>query len=336
MKRAQRIESLDVHLDDVIQGDDPVVLAGAARDWPLVDAGLQSADDAIAYLLEFDAGREVLRYQGPAKINGRFAYNETLTGFNFAADRMPLAQAFGEIKAAMDQDEPHATYIGSTDVSSYLPGLLDDNGVSSGDVMSRHSPPMVSIWMGNRTVAAAHYDLSDNLVCNMVGRRRFTLFPPDQVANLYPGPLERTPGGQVISLVDFRDPDLQRYPRAAEALEHAILANLAPGDMLYYPGMWWHQVEALDSFNVMINYWWNRSPDFYDSPDLTLWHALLSLRGRPQREKDAWKSIFDHYIFGDRALASDHLPLESRGALGELDPGLARRLRATILKRINR
>lgn len=195
---------------------------------------------------------------------------------------------------------------------------------------------MVSVWMGNRTVAAAHFDISDNLVCNMVGHRRFTLFPPEQIVNLYPGPIERTPGGQVISLVDFRDPDSEKFPQAEEAMRHALVAELGPGDMLYYPGMWWHQVEALDSFNVMINYWWDRGPDFQDSPDVTLWHALLSLRGRPQREKDAWKAIFDYYIFGEAAAATGHLPEEALGPLGDLDQGMARRLRANILKRMNR
>ena len=140
--------------------------------------------------------------------------------------------------------------------------------------------------------------MSNNLACCMVGRRRFTLFPPDQIANLYPGPLEPTPGGQVVSMVDFRAPDFDRFPRFRDALDAAEVAELEPGDVLFYPAMWWHHVEALDPFNVMINYWWNASPAFMDTPMTTLLHALLSLRDRPEHEKAAWRALFDYYVFG--------------------------------------
>src|SRR6201999_1875668 len=131
---------------------------------------------------------------------------------------------------------------------TYLPGLGAENGLALNDPMFEANPPTVSIWLGNRTLAATHYDLSNNIACCMVGHRRFTLFPPDQVANLYPGPLEPTPGGQVVSMVDFRDPDRARYPRFAEAEAAGQVAELDPGDILFYPALWWHQVEALDGF----------------------------------------------------------------------------------------
>ena len=57
------------------------------------------------------------------------------------------------------------------------------------------------IWLGNRSEVSAHFDLSDNIACVVAGRRRFTLFPPDQVANLYVGPLDHTMAGQPASMV---------------------------------------------------------------------------------------------------------------------------------------
>ena len=118
----------------------------------------------------------------------------------------------------------------------------------------------MSIWIGNRTVATAHFDMTHNLACCMVGRRRFSLFPPEQVHNLYPGPLEPTPGGQVISMVNFDAPDFERFPRFREALAAGQVAEIEPGDVLFYPAMWWHHVQALESFNTMINYWWTTTP----------------------------------------------------------------------------
>jgi hypothetical protein len=137
-------------------------------------------------------------------------------------------------------------------------------------------------------------------------------------------------------MVDFRDPDFARYPRFREALASAEVAELEPGDALFYPAMWWHHVEALDAFNVMINYWWNVSPAFVDTPMTTLLHGILSLRDRPDQEKQAWRALFDYYVFGDPELPASHLPEHARGALAPLDETSARRLRAELLQRLNR
>jgi hypothetical protein len=178
--------------------------------------------------------------------------------------------------------------------------------------------------------------MSNNIACCLVGHRRFTLFPPEQVANLYPGPLEPTPGGQVISMVDFENPNFELHPGFADALAAGEVAELEPGDVLVYPALWWHHVQALDAFNIMINYWWNAVPDYMDSPANTLLHAMLSLRDRPDTEKRAWRAIFDYYIFGDAARPVAHLPEPSRGNLAPLDTMKARRLRATLLNKFNR
>ena len=264
-------------------------------------------------------------------------------GRGTGVDEAGFARKVAAVEAALahhaghlDDPQPPAFYIGSTDLDTYLPGLRRDNDLALPPPPPGHAAPLASIWIGNRTIAATHYDLSNNLAVCLVGRRRFTLFPPDQVANLYPGPLEPTPGGQVVSMVDLRAPDLDRYPRFAEALANAQVADLEPGDVLFYPALWWHNVEALGRFNVMINYWWNDAPAFADSPMTTLLHAMLSLRERPAAERAAWAAMFDHYIWRGGGDARDHLPPEIQGDLAPLDPMAARRLRAKLLQRLNR
>jgi hypothetical protein len=321
--------------DELLEAQEPVILKGIARDWPLVRHGLESPRDAIAYLASFDAGKPVVAYRGEPEIGGRFFYNQDLTGLNFEARRVPFAQFLQEVEAHLDDPEPPSFYIGSTDVDVYLPGLSADNAISRESSLFAHDP-LVGIWIGNRTIATAHFDMSNNLAVGVVGRRRFTLFPPDQIANLYPGPLHPTPGGQVVSMVDFRDPDLDRYPGFADALDAARVAELEPGDALLYPAMWWHHVEALDRFNAMINYWWNPSPPFVDTPMTTLLHGLLSLRDRPEAEKQAWRQLFDYYVFGPPDRAGAHVPEHARGPLAPLDETAARRLRAELLQRLNR
>lgn len=314
----------------------PVILKGVVRDWPLAQRGRESTEAAMAYLAGFDGGKPITGFTGAPEIGGRFGYDDAMTALNFASERVRLDAFLDRIRAHLGEENPPSFYIGSTDLDAYLPGLRAENGLVLNDPMFAANPPLVSIWIGNRTTAAAHYDMSNNLACCMIGRRRFTLFPPDQVANLYPGPLEPTPGGQVVTMVDFRDPDFDRYPRFREALEVAQVAELEPGDALFYPALWWHQVDARDAFNVMINYWWNTSPGFMDTPQNTLLHALLSLRDRPEAEKQGWRALFDYYVFGEAGRAGAHLPEHARGALGTLDEMKARRLRAQLLNRLNR
>lgn len=320
----------------LLAAGEPAILKGVARDWALVREGLKGARHAIAYLKRFDGGRPVTAYVGAPEIEGRLFYDESVTGLNFDAGRVALAEFLDRVEAHLEDARPPSFYMGSTDVDTFLPGLRAENDLALGDPMFARNPPLVSIWVGNRTVATAHYDMSNNMACCVAGHRRFTLFPPEQGANLYPGPLEPTPGGQVVSMVDFRDPDLARYPRFEEARAAGQVAELEPGDMLFYPALWWHHVEALDPFNVLINYWWNTSPAYIDNPQNTLLHAMLSLRDRPEHEKRGWRALFDYYVFGPADQAAAHLPEAARGNLAPMDEMKARRLRAYLLNRLNR
>lgn len=315
---------------------EPVVVPGAAGDWPLVAAGREGVAAAIEYLLRFDQGREVTAYVGAPAIAGRFHYNDDATAMNFAAERMSLGAFLARVAGHRGDPDAPSLYLGSTDLDAYLPGFRAENDVRTGDDTFARHPPVASIWIGNRTIASAHYDMSNNAACCVAGRRRFTLFPPAAVADLYPGPLAPTPGGQVVSMVDFAAPDRARYPRFGDALAVAQVAELEPGDVLVYPALWWHHVEALDDFNILVNYWWNEAPAFLDTPMDTLMHAFLTLRDRPAAEKEAWRAMFDHYVFGDPATVTAHLPAAAHGPLAPLDATGARQLRAYLLSRLNR
>lgn len=339
MRKVQEITGVTpdrIPLDELMAAQQPAVLKGVANDWPLVALGRESVEATIAYLKAFDGGRPIVGYTGAPEIGGRFFYNSDLTGLNFEAARAPLGEFLDRIAASLEDAEPPALYIGSTDLDLYLPGFRSENDLGLDPGSLGGEPSLVSIWIGNRTVATAHFDTSNNLACSLVGRRRFTLFPPEQVANLYPGPLEPTPGGQVVSMVDFADPNFERHPGFAEAREAEQVAELEPGDVLFYPALWWHHVEALEAFNVMVNYWWNPSPAFIDTPMNTLLHGLLSLRDRPEAEKAAWRALFDYYVFGPADRAGAHLPEHAQGELAPLDAAKARRLRAKLLNRLNR
>ena len=116
------------------------------------------------------------------------------------------------------------------------------------------------IWLGNRITTPAHVDEWNNIGCVVAGRRRFTLFPPEQIANLYIGPIDFAPTGAPMSLVSLQSPDFARYPKFRDALAAGETAELGPGDAIYIPPLWWHHVESLESFNVLVNYWWHAMP----------------------------------------------------------------------------
>jgi len=316
---------------DILASTEPLLLRGLVADWPVVQAARTSPRAAIAYLRRWYVDATVNAMLGAPEIDGRFFYNEALDGFNFQPMRVRLDAVLGELEKHLATPQPPAIYVGSTTIDGALPGFRDENDVDLGA-----RDPLASIWIGNRTRISAHYDLPDNLACIGAGHRRFTLFPPGQQHNLYVGPIDLTPAGQPISLVDFRNPDFARFPRFAEALEHAQVAEMEPGDAIFVPSMWWHHVEALDGFNVLVNYWWRQSPDWMDTPNNALMHALMTVRDLPPAQRAAWAELFRHYVFEADADTAAHIPPAARGLLAPFDDNASRMVRAQLLKRLNR
>ena len=320
-------------LGELLAAGEPTVLRGIARGWGLVQAGQRSVDDAMNYLRSFYNGKVLSASFAPPGVAGRLFYNADFTRLNFEARRTKLGDVLDEIRAHLDDENAPTTYIGSTLVDSYLPGFRKHNdlGLEAHEV---NAPP--AIWIGNRTIASCHYDAPNNIACVAVGRRRFTMFPPGEVVNLYPGPMELNPGGQVISLVDFSSPDFGKFPKFRAALEAGCSAELEPGDAMFVPSMWWHHVEGLSPFNTLVNYWWSSAPKYIPSPMSSLYHAMWTIRDRPQAEKEAWRQIFEYYVFGPSARAGEHLPEQARGLLGPIDENRARQIRAMLLNSLNR
>ena len=333
MRTLEGLQPDALPLAALVAAGEPVVLRGIARDWELVQAGLRSPQEALAYLRGFDAGLPVQYSFGGPEIEGRPFYNDDFTQLNFEVRRGLLTQVLDEIADTFDAPKPPTYYVASLLIERALPGFAQANDAG---LAGQGIEASASIWIGNRVTASCHYDTPDNLACCAVGRRRFTLFPPEQIDNLYPGPLEPTPGGQVVSVVDFDRPDFDRHPRFRDALASAQTAVLEPGDAIFIPSMWWHHVRSLEPFNVLVNYWWRSVPSFLSSPLPALQHAMWALRDLPEREKKAWAKIFEYYVFGPGERAGLHLPDAARGELAPFDEMQARRTRAQLLGRLNR
>jgi len=320
-------------LGELLSASQPRILKGLVSDWALTRAGIRSPDEAMNYLRSFYNGKVLSASFGPAEIGGRLFYNDEFTALNFSAERAELGDVLDRIAAHLNETRPPTIYVGSTLVDSYFPGFRKENDLG----FAAHGiDPPPSIWIGNRTIASCHFDAPNNIACCVVGRRLFTLFPPAQIFNLYPGPLEPTPGGQAVSLVDFENPDFDKHPRFRDALAAAQIAEVEPGDAVFVPSMWWHHVKGLSAFNTLVNYWWTTAPKFVPTPMNALYHAIWSVRDRPENEKRAWRDVFEYYVFGPANRPSDHIPPRARGVLGPIDDDQARYIRAMLINKLNR
>lgn len=294
----------------IARGYCPVVMRGLAANWPAVRAA-RTSDRAIAdHILQFDGGQPASVMVAPSAVGGRFFYDDALTGFNFERTKAPMHALIAQILATQGVTGAPAIYVGAAAASDHLPGWAEAN------VLPLPKPDAVPrVWIGNQSRVSTHYDVSSNVAVVVAGRRRFCLFPPEQGPNLYVGPLDMTIAGQPVSLVDLEAPDFDRYPRFAEARAQMQVAVLEPGDAIFIPSMWWHDVKALGAFNVLVNYWWGQVGAA--SPFPALIHAILTIRDLPPGERAAVRGWFDQYVFGEEAqTATAHLPEAMHGVLG--------------------
>lgn len=297
---------------------EPAVLRGLVSDWPMVAAshGKPLAPFAVTEFLGEPAINEPIEFVlAPPESQGLLHYQPDMRAFTYSKHSAPFAQVIAALAAETGDDGAPTIAIQSLDIDRHFPVF------PAGHRMPLLPPDVAPrIWIGNRAKVATHNDPLENIACVAAGHRRFTLFPPEQIGNLYMGPLHVTPAGTPISMVHVTAPDLERFPRFATALEFAMVADLEPGDAIYIPYQWFHHVEALDPFNVLVNYWWNDAPQDGGSPWDAMLHAIMSLRHLPAPQRRAWLAMFRHYAFLVDGDPAEHLPPYAAGILGANSP----------------
>jgi hypothetical protein len=317
---------------EVLASGRPAVLRGLVAAWPAVTAGARGGGAMVEYLRRFDNGAAVDAILTPPEVEGQVFYNEDMSGFNFVRNRLAVTQVAEQVLRYAAFGRPPAVAVQSALIRDCLPGFTAENSLA---VVDAAAQPRV--WFGNAITTPTHLDEWNNIGCVVCGRRRFTLFPPEQIANLYIGPLDFAPTGAPMSLVRLRDPDFVRFPRFREALGAALSAELGPGDAIFIPHLWWHHVESLEPFNLLVNYWWHAAggaiggaASGFDS----LLHAMLNLRSLPAPARAAWRALFEYYVFGEPGGVTAHIPQARRGILDQLSGADAERLRAQLLQRL--
>lgn len=311
--------------EEILLSNEPLLLKNFVHDWPLVKEAKKSDSAVISYLRNFDAKKPLTAMTGDPSIKGRIFYNEDLSGFNFDYRRVSLEEIFQKLTECSKLEEPPMIYVGSTNIDNWLPGFREENDITLG----KHQP-IASLWIGNRSRVAPHYDFPTNIACSVAGKRRFTFFSPEHLDNLYVGPIDFSPAGQPISLVDLLNPDYEKFPKYRNAESDAIVADLDVGDAVLIPSMWWHHVEARNDLNVLVNYWWRTTPNFMGSPLNVLQHAIMGLRDLPDEQRGIWKSLFDYYVFNQKEENISHIPENARGALNPMDENIADKIKNVL------
>lgn len=311
----------------------PVVMRGFAQDWPLVAAAKKTPQDFAAYLVRFYTGKKARIFVAPPAANKRFYYNDDMTGVNYLSGEERVDLFLGRLLELMDREIYPAISMQNSLPSELLPGLSEENKSNFfPDVEPR-------LWVGNEGIVSTHYDGSDNIACVVAGRRRFVLFPPEQLGNLYPGPLNFTPAGAPTSMVNLHEPDFERYPHFKTALDNAYSAELEPGDAIFIPMLWWHHVESLEKVNALMNYWWNgssakgaTSPSPIDSLNI----ALLAMRDLTPKQRNAWRCMFDHYLFNQGIDPTSYIPEYQQHVLGKLSPEYIRAAKDSFIEKLKK
>jgi hypothetical protein len=320
----------DTFHEEIVPAGEPAVLKGLVAHWPAVRASRESREALSRYLTRLDSGIESQAVLVPPEHGGRMFYGNNANGFNFLRSKRSVSQVLEQLARYAQFQSPPSVALQCASIADCLPGFGETHPMPLLDADVQQN-----LWMGNAFLTPAHIDELDNLACVVAGRRRFTLFPPGQVGNLYIGPFEHTPAGAPVSLAPLKSPDLARFPRMQTALENALVADLEPGDTLFLPAVWWHHVESFDALNILVNYWWEQPgmPARAErvAPTRTLMHALLSMRHLPDAHRRAWGEIFSHFVFSPEADDLGHIPPELRGALGKLPPERVKAVLSSLL-----
>ncbi|MCR9163744.1 MAG: cupin-like domain-containing protein [Nannocystaceae bacterium] len=159
-------------------------------------------------------------------------------------ERMPMARFVERVESAGVSNDVYLIAGGGNSRTETLAPLFEDVAPPEGLFAPRKMRSSSALWFGPAgTITALHHDTSNILFCQIYGRKRLRLAPPDN-----PQLLQWARG--LYSHVDPRDP----APEHAEAAASMFDVVVEPGDALFIPVGWWHHVEALDvSISLALN-----------------------------------------------------------------------------------
>jgi hypothetical protein len=213
----------------------PVILVGEMADWPALSRWTPG-------VLRDTVGSRVIEYQGDRTKSDRFEMYKDDHRREMPFDR------FIDAIATAEGNDAYLTAYNSRRNAEALSALHQDLGFLDKFLTREVAEPHGMMWIGPAgTITSLHHDLTNNFIAQVVGRKRLKVVPAADVGKLYNH-------RHVFSEVaDLDDPalDRSRFPLLAGARVYE--ATLSPGEIIFMPLAWWHQVKSLD-FSVTITY----------------------------------------------------------------------------------
>lgn len=229
--------SRDTFFDNFIWPSKPVVLKGLSKDW--THAGLWTP--------EFLQQRLNNKTMPVTCSDGNYDYHRDLDDW---IDRShEKIMAFDDIVAQINSPtgSHQKWYVNQKSMAEQFPELAGDYSVPH--LIEPEFLLSTNLWFGSQgNKSALHYDQPNNLLVQCYGSKTLILFPPEDFENLYPSPRLNH-----FSRVHVADPDYTRHPKAKQT--SPIKVTLQPGDTLYIPPFWWHEVNS-DTNSISVNFFW--------------------------------------------------------------------------------
>jgi hypothetical protein len=220
-------------MDRLLREERPCIFVGGASDWPA------SSRWDLDYLKAATEGIEIPLLH--TRLDDLRARSVEVVSFAEALDRV-----FGPPSPV------HALYINQLSASR-VPALARDIVVPEA---IRGRLETMNLWIGTvGNVSLLHYDSRPNLLAQVSGTKDVILYDRRETDLLYPYPIlhSKRHFSRVGSIARA---DQAKYPATARANRH--LGTIGPGDILYIPTAWWHEVETRER-GISVNLFWRRS-----------------------------------------------------------------------------
>lgn len=236
----------------------PVKMRGAARHWGAVQAWAKDMGALVGRLEAAMGGGDVAVLV--AKDNRHFFKNALCV-----EERRKLSDIFRSIFGGGGDDDRdrQRLYCRLPLVDQVLDDVDLPNTLVFGPDGGGFKQANCGMWAsaaGN--ITPLHYDLCHGFLVQIVGRKRWTLFSPDDYRLLYPSSsIDPNPLSSQVSIEQWYAGDASqraRFPKVADAEPYHV--DLEPGDIMYTPPFWWHHVETVEpSISVLLP--WDKRPD---------------------------------------------------------------------------
>ncbi len=218
----------------------PVIITGAMTGWKALS--LWNADYLNSTV-------------GNTQVDVSVSQNRIFTGDpkkGFAPWRTTMKfSEFMSLTLEKNKSTSDSYYLQQHPMKIIFPELVQD--IETPDYFDKKLLWAMNLWLGTSgNISPLHYDISDNILAQVGGRKRIVLFDPKETSLLYPFPAHsKIPH---FSQINVDKPDIEKFPKFSRA--KCLECVIEPGEMLFIPVFWWHQVYSLDKLNISINFWW--------------------------------------------------------------------------------